>query len=376
MNQQLIIQVSAGVLFFIAIIGLAAIILASVYDLRAISRRRHLAIVVRRLRRPHQPHVTILVHNTAGNSKIEACLRSISQSRYRKYDVVVVDCDVSHLARQTVRNFKNKHPQTPLYYYGKRKVSSRVDGLRAGYQKSQKGELIFVLDADSTVSPMLVKECVARFVASDALQALQLNERGGEVGSIAQLSRRLLQLSRQLVRKSASLLAFHTLTVGTSNVLYRRARFVGKAARHVTPARYEAVIVVAATSHAAVRRWLLLDPRAGRSWVSVGRALLLLGAVFFITYFLYVAMTLQSSSLLILSWLISVIWLLAAVWSDEATNRREKLILAFCIPPFYFLIYSQLIVIGIMNAIGFVTSPLRHFQSFHQVDDRLAERPL
>ena len=57
-----------------------------------------------------------------------------------------------------------------------------------------------------------------------------------------------------------------------------------------------------------------------------------------IVYFIYTAVSLQSSVFLITSWLIVFVWLLAAILADEHSGFKEKLSLAFCSPMFYFVL--------------------------------------
>jgi hypothetical protein len=58
------------------------------------------------------------------------------------------------------------------------------------------------------------------------------------------------------------------------------------------------------------------------------------------TYFMYAAATLQSSSLLLLSWVIVSLWFLVAAWSDETATFFEKIARTFCLPILYFLVYE------------------------------------
>jgi len=371
MNQQLLIQVSEGLLFFVASIGLVLILLASVYDLRAIARRRYLRTIVTKLRKPRQPHITVLVYAKNSGATIEACLRSISRSTYKNYDIVVVDNVSTDMTKQVMARYRQKHPTQPLYFYAKRKTSNQLLSLQQGYKKSQRGDSILVLDTASTITSTLLKECVVRFIANDALGALRLNEHINEVQSITLLWLRFIHLSRNIYAKSASLLSVGHITIGESNIMYSRLVFTrqqyGPKVAKVLH-RYEGSLIVStmpvpqfrsASLSLSVMWWGLFTP-----------------VLFLLTYFLYIAATLQSSSLLTLSWLILAIWLVVAVLSDEASRIKEKIGLIFCIPVFYFLLYVQLVIYGTMRMLWAIGSVVPTWAQLGHKHAHLAERRL
>ncbi len=344
MNQQLLIQLSEGMLFFIAGIALIIIFLASMYDLRLVARRKYLREIVATLPKSRQLHVTVLVRAKNNAATIEACLHSISLSNYKNYDIVVVDNVSVDTTKQVMASYKQKHPTLAVTFFGKQKASNQLLALQQGYEKSQKGDVVLVLDATSTIAPTLLGECIARFVADDTLAALRLNEHIKQVQSITLLWLRFMHLSRNVYAKSASLLATGHIKTGESSVMYRHLIFTKKrnGTKEIkTPYRYDGSLVVPMMPAPDLQSAFLSLPTAW--W------LILSPVLFLLTYFWYVATSLQSSSLLILSWLIIAIWLLTAVLSDEAAKFFEKIGLVFYLPSFYFLLYAHLAVYGTMT---------------------------
>ena len=344
MNQQFLIQLSEGLLFIFASIGLILVVLASVYDLRVIARRKYFRAIVARLRKPRQPHITVLVSAKNSATTIEACLGSISLSTYKNYDIVVVDNVSGDTTKQVMARYQQKYFKLPLYFYAKRKTSNQLSVLQQGYKKSQKGDYILVLDAASTITPTLLKECIARFVADDALSVLQLNNHFKEIQSITLLWLRFARLSQNMYAKSASLLSIGQVKAGESNAMYSTLVLMKKPSKSKAmnvSCHYEGSLVVSTTAVPQLRSPSFSFPIMW--WGALDLAL------FLSTYFLYIAATLQSSSLLVLSWLILTTWLLAAVLSDEASKVFEKIRLIFCLPSFYFLLYAQFAIYGVMK---------------------------
>ncbi|MBC7943193.1 glycosyltransferase [Candidatus Saccharibacteria bacterium] len=339
MNQQLFIWISEWTLLLVTFIGLIIIFGASMYDIRAISRRRYLHQVAIKLRKPRQPHITVLIHTKNNEATIDACLASVWRSKYRNYDIVVVDNISSDATKRIIHDYWQKHSKVPLYFYGKRKSSDRLPALRQGYAKSQKGDIVFILDATATISPTLLREAAARFVTDDKLRALRLNEYSRDLYSVAFLFTRMLRLSYNLYIKLLSLLPLGTVNNGQANTLYKKSSFV----RNNTTAKpsfgYGGALAVSS------------PPRAERVPL-----LLLVAGLLFMTYFMYTAATLQTSSLLVLSWIVLSVWLLVVVWSDEVSNLGEKLFLTICIPVFYFMSYAQMVVDVLIKMKQFVVT--------------------
>lgn len=359
MNQQIIIWLSEWALLVMTASGLVVILGASLYDMQAIARRRQLLELAAKLRKPRQPHITVLVYTKNSSATIAACLTSVWRSHYRNYDIVVIDNISTDTTKQVIANYRQKHSKLPLYFYVKRKASDRLSALRQGYAKSQKGDIVLILDATATVLPSFLRQSAVRFVADPSLGALRPNEYQRDIAGLALLLGRLLQLSRNMTSKFAALLSIMPVDNGQVNTLYRKSFFVKNNKTLRIFCRYDGGLVVSLSVNNL--RFSLILP---------------LIAALFMTYFMYVAATLQSSSLLAFSWLIVAVWLLVAIWSDEAASRVSKAVLSFCMPAVYFLVYLSMIgqlVFSLGRLVIDVTLRLSKFESEPNV---LAERKL
>lgn len=89
------------------------------------------------------------------------------------------------------------------------------------------------------------------------------------------------------------------------------------------------------------------------------RAISSIGLAVFIsmlTYSFYTAATLQSNTLLTLSWSVVSLWLVAVVWSDGNLKFSKKSELTFTIPFMYFVFYALAILQFIVNIGRLVTA--------------------
>lgn len=120
----------------LAIILLGLVILASADIMRRaagqIIRMRRLVqlrATMRRLRRPVQPWVTVIIYGKRDNAQYEASLRSVRRNRYHAYDIVTVG------------------PRAKTY--------------QTAYRKSQRGKLVIYLPAGCVVDRNFIKRAVA-----------------------------------------------------------------------------------------------------------------------------------------------------------------------------------------------------------------------
>jgi hypothetical protein len=125
-------QISVIFLFITLFILIGIIILICRYAYQIVNEPK-IQKRMRRLRKPVQPWVTVLIHSQANDTDVEGSVKSLLKSYYHNFDIVIV------------------------------KDSSRdaVKALNKGYQKSQKGEVVLSLRAGTIVSPWFLKRTVA-----------------------------------------------------------------------------------------------------------------------------------------------------------------------------------------------------------------------
>lgn len=344
-----LVQLSEWTVLIAAFLGLVVIMGASLYDMIAISRRRRLDDV----RQSRLPHVTVLVYAQESQAVVAACLESIEHNQYPHYDIVVVDNATVSAARRAVTVYRQQHPTRVIYFYGKRKTTDRLSALRAGYKKSQRGELVCVIDATNTLELRTLHRCAARFATETSLQALWLREHLHGEASISLLLRRSMNVSQTLYYKCRSLLFEKHVCAAESGVFSRQEAFL----RHATlPGVYESTVWM--TRQPVQYDNAMFPPVLPRMDVvsrsTLWRSLRVMGvfySLFLVTYFLYTAANLQSSSLLMLSWAASSIWFAVGIWSDESATWLEKIAFSFCLPMLYFLVYGYLVMMLIVVVI-------------------------
>jgi|GEM_PF-3104993 len=374
MSMAPIITLSEWSLFIAAFGGLVVIIGATLYDMIAITRHHQ----QKTIRQSRLPRVTVLVYARESQTAVASCLVTLGCSQYPHFDVVIVDNSSSALTRQAVKNYQQQHPQHNLYLYRIRKATDHLSALRRGYKKSQHGEVVFVIDEASRIEPLTLHDGAVNFVIDPSLRALQLHPYFRDEPSISLLIQRVVNVSEDLVNKCRVLFFRSHVYVGEAGVFYQRADFLHYAADVALPCVYAGTIAITprrsalrdffAPLHAAVSTrsddsgWMMM--RRSLRYVAVMYALLLM------TYFFYTAASLESSSLLMLSWVGVSLWFVVAVWANESATALEKIAMSFCIPMVYFLIYGYLcvrLVVVILRTVLHIVRPLkRHTRLAYQ----------
>jgi cellulose synthase/poly-beta-1,6-N-acetylglucosamine synthase-like glycosyltransferase len=367
MNQQFAVWLSEGLLLLFLIAAYIVIVAASVYDIRLKMHKKAIDKVQAKLRGSRQPFVTILVYAQNSAENIEKCLDSICRSRYSRYDVVVIDDSSSDGTRGKVRLYKQKYPLFPVKLYSKRRRGDRLETFRQGYRRSQRGDLLLVIDALSTINPTLLKSGAARFVFDDKLNVLHLNVYNTSSNSITLLYYRFVQLSGSLFKKFLSLISKYQVETLEGGSIYRRCIFREACTEPSMIGRYDSNLVVAdysVNSDKDVISYLVAEQNKAQYKITD----VVRGSLFFIiailaiilqTYSMYIAATLQSRVLLIIGWLAVALWLLIATWSAETTNIFDKIKLTFCVPIIYFLLYARTIIYVISKIITAISSLAR-----------------
>lgn len=367
----------------------------SLYDLLQIKKQQHY------LRHPfakqfrHRPLVSIIIPAHNEEAVIERCLRSILQSSYRKFEVIVVDDASTDATKKVVAAFIAAHPKRALRLLSKRQNVGRGGAINAGYNRYSGGELIMALDADCTLERNALKQVVQHFALED-ISALAANVRIMDHLSVIGLLQQFEWLASFRSKK------FNTLSnseyiVGGSGAVYKREVFaklkgfnekmltedialslsIAKLGNKKFLLRYASDVIVHTEPVTTYKglfqqryRWKLgslqalfahksliftSDRRQTKflSWfrlpLVVWGELMLLLEPFLIVYFLYIAISFRQPTLYAISWLAVSFLLAYAVWADEHLSLRKKLRLLFFLPIMYnLLIIMTVIQIGAM----------------------------
>ncbi len=311
-----------------AIVLIVISITASAYDFSLIARRNRLLATERRLRYPRQPSVTVIVYCRDNQTTIKSCLTSLARSRYHNFDVVVVDNKSSDNTRFIIRQFIATS-DIQMKLLAKRKLSTRAIAVLSAYKKSQKGDFMIVIGADTVVMPGWIKQSVARFIIQPSLAGLRFSELTTQPDSLNSILIRYYQISRNIFIKALSTVGLSRLGRGSLNAMYRIDRLkINKVRLSFVRCGYGPL--------------LNRDPRAANSsLVGVMSAFALASVV---SYFMYLAASLQNSSLLLVSWALLVAWLLVSMWLDSSVTNAQKIKMSIFAPSIYFIGYAQLII--------------------------------
>ncbi|MFZ1301231.1 MAG: glycosyltransferase [Candidatus Microsaccharimonas sp.] len=108
-----------------------------------------------------QPQVTVLVYARNSESLIDGTLRSLLDSRYDRYDIVIIDDRSTDATKQQVQKYLSNKQKVPITYLRRRVRSSTQRALLAGYMKSHRGEVVVTLRAGAIVGLSFLKQAVA-----------------------------------------------------------------------------------------------------------------------------------------------------------------------------------------------------------------------
>jgi len=117
----------------VALLALVVIVVLIFIHLNEIFEEPNIQKRMRKLRKPIQPWVTVLLYSRNNETDIDASLKAILKSHYHNFDIVVVN-DYSRDAKKA---------------------------LNRGYRQSQKGKIVISLPAGVIVPPSFIKRAVA-----------------------------------------------------------------------------------------------------------------------------------------------------------------------------------------------------------------------
>src|SRR5579864_2007469 len=96
------------------------------------------------------PLVTAIITTKNEESRIENCLKSISNQTYKPVEIIVVDNNSTDRTKEIAKKHTGK-----IYDKGPERSAQRNYG-----SKMAKGKFLLFLDADMQLQPGIIKECV------------------------------------------------------------------------------------------------------------------------------------------------------------------------------------------------------------------------
>lgn len=148
------------VFFLLVILAAGDIMRRAFLTLRREQREKEVQRAMRKLRRPIQPQITVLIYAKNLTSAVEATLRSLQKNRYSAFDVVVVN-DVAN----------KQHYKAPrrldVALLQRRVAGTKMDAYRAAYRKSRHGSIVMCLDAGISVDSQCIKRAAATAISTE-----------------------------------------------------------------------------------------------------------------------------------------------------------------------------------------------------------------
>ncbi|MFZ2125721.1 MAG: hypothetical protein WA087_02530 [Candidatus Saccharimonadales bacterium] len=352
MNQQLIVYLSEGALLSFFVAAFMVMMIANIYDIRQKIRGIKMKKLHPSFRGRRLPTITVLVYAKESDNSVIDCLDGIRKNRYSRLDVVVVSASSVKMKR-LLKAYKQKYPLMPVRICLTKNNCSRIDALSQSYKRSQKGDYVLVVDSTSVIPVALLRHSVTKFL-DKKLGALHFNTQNETMSSITLIYDRFLQLSKSLADKYMSIASKYNLSVKASGNIYRRDIF--KSALKLSNVRglYDGELTIIDKSvladNSAIRNMYLgyFDKRRGAINDMFIFMIIVLGALLQ-TYSMLAAATHQSTLLLTLGWLGVGLWLLLITLQAESSRITTKILITFCAPIAYFLIYMHLMTLTLLK---------------------------
>lgn len=296
------------------------------------------------------PLISLIIPTHNEGLTIEAALKSITKSTYRKYEIIVVDNASSDETKQIVKNFIKAQPGLAIKLLSKRRNVGRRLALVSGFKTQAEGELILPLDADSMLHKNALKRVVRHFRVNniDQLVLVQQIIPYPSLIGIGQLFENLI-LSYQ--SKLISLTRPTRLKSIRSHV-YKRNAFMSKIPSSNVGYAADALIY----TQPVINLVGLYSQRLRRQTAanSLLSPLLWLGLALLFGYLIYMALILKTPLLMALSWVVMATILLIIVWSQDNLSVKSKLLVTSYIP----IAYILLVVTSLMRLVILISSLL------------------
>lgn len=324
MSEDMFAAVCMTVLFMSITLGVCVHVLAAVGHIRVVYQQsRQQIFSAKRL------SITILVYVTRAE-QLESAISDAERSDYRQVDVVVIN------ASGNARQHKKKIRSTRWTLYTPRVAGATSDHLGAAYRRSKHGEVVITLDGDSAITHGLIR---------GARRSVQQGS-ATRVGIKQPEVRRLGTLGLAFYGTVCSILSEATAAIDlvVKNRIDRRVGYVytksdfkayGRAPslriRHTLSVLIEKDMPYFFGRPVGVKKMFV----RGGVWGFFLLELIL---------FMYAAVTLQGSELLLAYWLFVGTWLGVAVLVQAGITPMTRLILLFALP-----ITPILMFVGMMD---------------------------
>lgn len=299
-----------------------------------------------------RPLISVVVSAYNDADSIMYTLNSVLTSRYRKVEMLVVDLGSEDYTKAVVKGYIEQHPKRSIRLITQKEHEGGMNALRRAVKHYSRGELILGIPAGGYVDPYALRNAVLHFAHDAAIDALNVNRYIESHASVTGLFERYFAILSQRSDKFLSVTGI--LVTVRRMTLYRRSAYLRKRGSGHLTVRYAHDVTVGIPALASYRKIFGRSYRAyvhllrsvypsNWSWLKLGyvccSAIVSLTGPLLIGYFLYVALYLHESTLLLLCIVGLSTFLVIAINEEGRFSIWQKAGYALGLPVTFALFY-------------------------------------
>ena len=320
------------------------------YDARELKRQRefqkHPFAKKYRLR----PLITVVVSAYNDADSIMYTLNSILKTNYRKIEMLVVDLGSEDYTKAVVKGYIDLHPKQSIRLITQKVHEGGKRALKRAVKHYGSGELVLGIPAGGYVDKVALNNAVRHFADDESIVALNANRYIESHASIVGLFERYFAWLSQRADKFLSVAGL--LVTVRRMTMYRRTAYLGT--RKHLRVHYAQDVTVGVPALGSYRKLFGRNYRANvhalrgmgkhyKSWLKLGyiccSLIVSLTGPPLIGYFLYVALYLHESTLLILCIVALSTFLIIAINEERRLTLWQKAAYVLGIPMTFVLLY-------------------------------------
>lgn len=379
---------------------------ANIYDMQQFKRKA-------RQKRNHQklPLISIVFATYNAEKIAHRTLDSLAKLKYPNYEVIVVDNGSPDKTRKVIRDFIKTHPKVSIRLVSKRLNVGKGAAINYGVKNYAKGEFIMMLDDDSVLHPMALRN-VVRYFDDPKVVGVAANVRMIQEPTVLSVLQTLEHLISYRSKKAFTVTNCELIVGGVAST-YRHTTLkevgyydLGTMTEDITLSMKIAALgnkdyrlvyasdVVAATEavdsfkalarqrfrwkygslQSLVRNISILGSTSNKytrmlthyrmPMAIIGEVLLLVEPIL-LCYLLYVSIMMQSVGFILGSYGLITLYLLLNIMPDEHMSIKQKLRMTLYAPFAYFIFY----IMNVVQVTAAVRSLLRGKALIKQTHD-------
>lgn len=352
-----------------SLMTLAHIAGAFMYDARSMKFKRAYELHPNAKKFRIRPLITVVVSAYNDVDSIMYTLNSILKGSYRKLEILVVDLGSEDMSEALVKGYIEQHPKQSIRLITRKEQEGGKRALQRAVKHYSSGELVLSIPAGGYVEPEALKAATKHFAQDESMDALNSNRFIDSHASVIGLFERYVTLIAQ--RSDKFLSEAGLLQTVRRMTMYRRSAYLHKHTKAHLTIRYAQDVHVGVPALASYRKLFGRNYRAyvhvlrsvskdDRSWLNLGyiccSILLTLTGPLLLGYFLYVALYLHESTLLLLSIVGFSAFLVIAINEEGRFNVWRKAMYILGLPVTFALFY----LLSVARLLALFVAPFHH----------------